>query len=187
MTVMKEKVAVFCSARDNIDPDFLDLGYRVGRLLAINEYATLTGCSTTGLMGTVANGTYENGGYNVGVYPQELAHLEEPFPNVDELYVEEKLIDRQAKLVELADAIIILPGGTGTLYELFEVLTKKAVGAKEMVPVIIVNYKGFYDGVIKQIVQMDKEGTYDIPNTLYFARDENDILPILLDEMDELD
>lgn len=181
--MIREKVAVFCSARDNIDRDFLNFGYEVGKLLAINQYATVTGSSTTGLMGTVADGTHDNGGYNIGVYPKELEHLEDPYP-CDELYVEEKLIDRQAKLVELADAFIILPGGSGTLYELFEVLTKIAVGSKDEVPVIVMNYKGFYDGLIDQLVKLEQEGTYNFPPTLFFARDENDILPILLGEMD---
>lgn len=177
-----ENVCVFCSARDDVDKDYLKLGYEVGKLLAVNQYATVTGCSSSGVMGTVATGTYDYNGYNIGVYPEELAHLERPFMDCEELYLEERLIDRQARLIELGDAFIILPGGSGTMYELFEVLTKVAVGSKDEVPIIIVNHKGFYDDLIKQLVKLEQEGTYNFPPTLFFARDVDDILPILLGE-----
>lgn len=179
-----ENVTVFCSARDDVDKDYLKLGYEVGKLLAVNEYATVTGCSSSGVMGTVATGTYDYNGYNIGVYPEELAHLERPFMDCEELYLEEKLINRQERLIELGDAFIILPGGSGTMYELFEALTKMAVGSKDEVPVIIVNYKGYYDHLIDHLVKMEQEGTYNFPLNLYFARDVEDILPILLGETD---
>lgn len=179
-----ENVCVFCSARDDVDKDYLKLGYEVGKLLAINEYVTVTGCSASGVMCTVATGTYDFGGYNIGVYPKELIHLGKPFPLADKVYLEEKLINRQERLIDLGDAFIILPGGSGTMYELFEVLTKMAVGSKDEVPVIIVNYKGYYDHLIDHLVKMEQEGTYNFPLNLYFARDIEDILPILLGETD---
>lgn len=177
-----ENVTVFCSARDDVDKDYLKLGYEVGKLLAVNEYATVTGASVSGVMGTVASGTYDFGGYNIGVYPEELSHLERPFMDCEELYIEETLVKRQEKLVELGEHFILLPGGSGSVYELFEVLTKVATGIKEVSSIIIVNYKGYYDDLIKQIVKMEKEKTYNMPDNLFVARDVDDILPILIGE-----
>lgn len=177
------RVGVFCSAKDCIGKDILELGYEVGKMLAINGYDVVTGASVSGVMGTVANGVKENGGVNIGVYPLELNHLESPFP-CDVLFEETKLIHRQEKLVELSDAFIILPGGTGTMYELFEVLTKITTGIKKECPVIILNHNGFYEGLIKLLVNLEKEKACVLPNSLFIARNIDDVAAILSDEIE---
>lgn len=180
-------VGVFCSARDNIDKELLSTGYELGRALAINEYKVVTGASVSGLMGTVARGVSDYDGYNIGVYPRELEHLERPYPYCDEFYVEDKLIDRQAKLIDLSDAFIVCPGGLGTMYELFEVLTKMATGVIPESDVILLNVNGFYDELISLLIKLDEENTISMPPYLYIARNIDDVMCILNDELDPIE
>ena len=178
MGAVTKNVTVFCSARDEIDTKYHKLAYEVGSEIAKLGHNVVTGASISGSMGKVAEGCADHDGVNIGVYPRELSHLEKPFP-CDTMYYEQKLIDRQEKLIELGEAFVVLPGGSGTLYELMEVLTKIATGIIEPVPIIIVNQDHYYEGLIEQLLKMEQEGSFDLPESLYFVYNVEGVVEVL--------
>lgn len=154
-------ICVFCSASDHISEQLKVQAFYIGRLIASLGHNLVTGCSVNGLMGMVARGFDEEkeaGQKHIGVYPTSLSHIEEPYP-ADEFIELPTLDERQHKLVELGDEFWILPGGSGTMYELFEVLTKSAVGEIHPQRIRVYNFHGFYDSLMEQVYTMVHENT----------------------------
>ena len=116
-------ICVFCGASSGTDPRYADLATAVGRRLAELGIQLVFGGGRRGLMGAVAHGALDAGGRVVGVIPQGLVDRELADPDVTELLIVETLHERKARMSELSDAFIALPGGLGTLEELSEVLS----------------------------------------------------------------
>lgn len=157
-------ITVFCSASDQISEVLKDQAFNLGRLIAMSGHNLVTGCSVNGLMGMVAKGfdeEKEGGQKHIGVYPTSLSHIEQPYP-ADELIELATLDERQHKLVELGDEFWILPGGVGTMYELFEVLTKASVGEIHPKRIRIYNINGFYHDLFNQLLTMVGEDTLSL-------------------------
>lgn len=157
-------ITVFCSASEHIDSEYKTFAYNLGREIALLGNNLVTGCSVNGLMGMVAKGfdeEKEEGQTHIGVYPTSLSHIEKPYP-ADELIELPTLDERQHKLVELGDEFWILPGGVGTMYELFEVLTKTAVGEIHPQRIRIYNINGFYHELFNQLLTMVGEDTLSL-------------------------
>ena len=154
-------ICVFCSASDRVSDKWKEDAFNIGRLIASSGHHLVTGCSINGLMGKVAEGfdlEKEEGQKHIGVYPTSLSHIEKPYP-ADEIIELPSLDERQHKLVELGDEFWVLAGGVGTMYELFEVLTKTAVGEIDPKRIRIYNIDGFYDQLMDQLVTMVGEET----------------------------
>jgi uncharacterized protein (TIGR00730 family) len=115
-------VAVFCSAADGRDPVYRAVAQELGRALAAHGLGLVYGGGKAGLMGAVADAALAGGGHVVGVIPHVLVDLEVAHDKVTELHVTETMHIRKAMMAERADAFLILPGGYGTLEEMFEVL-----------------------------------------------------------------
>lgn len=150
-------VCVYCGSSDEVQPEYLSEAYRLGVFLAEQKISLVYGAGSTGLMGAVANGALKAGGEVVGVIPSifntnVLAHQ-----NLTRMEVVGTMHQRQARMVELSDAFIALPGGFGTLSELFEVLTWAQIGLHRK-PIGLLNYKGYYDPLIGMIKQARDEG-----------------------------
>lgn len=157
-------ICVFCSASDAISNKWKEDACNIGRLIAVNGDNLVTGCSVNGLMGMVARGfdeEKEEGQKHIGVYPTSLSHIEKPYP-ADEIIQLPTLDERQHKLVELGDEFWILAGGVGTMYELFEVLTKTAVGEIHPKRIRIYNIDGFYHDLFNQLLTMVGEDTLSL-------------------------
>jgi len=135
-------ICVYCGSSDKINSAFTDAAYELGALIASRKMKLIYGAGRTGLMGAVANGSLENGGEVVGVLPK--------------IFVED-MHQRKARLVELADAFVALPGGFGTLEELFEVLTWAQIGLHQK-PVGLLNTLQYYNPLIEMINQASTEG-----------------------------
>ena len=115
-----QAVAVFCGARDGVDPRHLEAATTVGRTLAERGITVVYGGGGTGLMGAVANGALDAGGTVIGVIPEALIGPELAHPDLAQLHVVQTMAERKAMMAELADVFVALPGGAGTLEEIVE-------------------------------------------------------------------
>jgi uncharacterized protein (TIGR00730 family) len=143
----KAAIGVFCASARTLDQRWLDLATRTGRELAGRGHTLVSGGGCVGMMGAVADGTRAGGGYTIGVMPQSLVDLEIADTNADELVVTDGMASRKNLMIEKSDAFLVLPGGLGTLDELFEVWTT-AMLAHHRKPIALLDVDGFYTGLL---------------------------------------
>lgn len=152
-----KKLAVFCGSKDGASPLFKEAAATLGTVLAQQDYGLVYGGSRVGTMGAVADAILAANGQAIGVLPHFLQEKEIAHPNLTELHLVESMHDRKAKMAELADGFIILPGGPGTMEEFFEVFTWAQLGLHEK-PCGILNIDGYYDPLIALFKQMETQG-----------------------------
>jgi uncharacterized protein (TIGR00730 family) len=140
-------VAVFCASADGVDPMYRSAAEELGRALAKRRIGIVYGGAKVGLMQAVAEAALAHGGHVVGVIPNVLVDLEVAHHGLTELHVTETMHTRKALIGERSDAFIALPGGFGTLEELFEVLTWQTLKIHSK-PVLLLNTNGFYDQLL---------------------------------------
>ncbi|MEL7025571.1 MAG: TIGR00730 family Rossman fold protein [Pseudomonadota bacterium] len=148
-------VAVFCGSRDGNSSDFLRAATELGEAIAEKNLRLVYGGSRTGLMGTVANAALSNGVEVVGVLPRSLADKERAHPGLTELHLVESLAERKQIMADEADAFLALPGGFGTLDEVFEMITWTQLGVQRKATGFV-NTGGFFDHLMASIyLQVD--------------------------------
>jgi uncharacterized protein (TIGR00730 family) len=141
-------VAVYCGSRFGDSPAFADAARTLGELIG-NSGATLVyGGGRVGLMGTVADAVMASGGQVIGVIPQALMDREVGHAGLTELHVVQTMHERKQLMAERADAFISLPGGIGTLEELYEVWSWQQLGYHDK-PVALLNVLGYYDALLE--------------------------------------
>lgn len=136
-------VCVYCSSSESIDRSFTELATAVGARLAAEGYSLVSGGGRVSMMGAVARSARAGGAHTVGVIPRHLVPYEVADSEADELIVVETMRERKQLMDERSDAFIALPGGIGTLEELFEVWTAHSLGMHPK-PVIVLDPFGFY-------------------------------------------
>lgn len=151
------RIAVYCGSGLGINPIYAEKATELGMILAENGHGIVYGGSKTGLMGKVADAVLTAGGEVIGVMPTHLQKREVAHASLTEIHFVESMHIRKAKMVELADAFIALPGGGGTMDEYFEVFTWAQIGLHEK-PVILYNVNGFYDALLQHFTRMLEEG-----------------------------
>lgn len=151
------KIAVFCGSSSGKDPRFVETTQELGKYLAEQGIEVVYGGGNVGLMGTIATTVLDNGGKVYGVIPEYLKSKEIAHPNLTELHVVSDMHERKAKMAELADAFVALPGGAGTLEEIFEVWTWAQLGHHEK-PCAFYNVMGFYEPLMSMVQQMSDAG-----------------------------
>jgi uncharacterized protein (TIGR00730 family) len=139
-------ICVFCASSRLLDRSWLDLAVQTGRELARRGHTLVSGGGRVGMMGALADGARAGGGHTVGVMPQSLVDREIADAGADELVVTDGLASRKAVMIAKADAFLTLPGGLGTLDELFEVWTTATL-ALHRKPVVLLDAAGFYRGL----------------------------------------
>ena len=154
----KSAIGVFCASSRTLDQRWLDLATQAGRELAGRGHTLVSGGGCVGMMGAVADGARAAGGYTVGVMPQALVDLENADTHADELVVTDGLASRKNLMIEKSDGFLVLPGGLGTLDELFEVWTTAMLGlllqsgprppAHRYKPIALLDVDGFYAGLV---------------------------------------
>lgn len=151
-----QKVCVFCGSRPGADPKFMSDAKALGRAIADTGRVLVYGGASVGLMGAVADAVLEGGGKAIGVMPQALVDREIAHRGLTELHVVSSMHERKALMAELADAFIAMPGGLGTLEELFEVWTWSQLGIHQK-PIGIFGPEEFFgplfqflDGLVAQ-------------------------------------
>ena len=140
-------VCVFCASSNKLEQQWLDLATSTGLELAARGHTLVSGGGCVGMMGAVADGARTGGAHTVGVIPQSLVDLEVADRNSDELIVTGDMGDRKDLMIERSDAFITLPGGLGTLDELFEVWTTATLGLHRK-PIVLIDTDGFYGGLL---------------------------------------
>jgi uncharacterized protein (TIGR00730 family) len=138
-----ERVLVFCGSSPGRLPAYVEAARELGGLLAAAGLATVYGGASVGLMGALADGALAAGGEVVGVIPRHLSDAEITHPGLTKLHITETMHERKALMLSLADAVIALPGGAGTLDELFEVLTWSQLGLHTK-PIGLLDVAGYY-------------------------------------------
>jgi uncharacterized protein (TIGR00730 family) len=134
---------VFCGARFGADPAARQLATDLGELLARERMTLVYGGGGVGLMGVLANATLKAGGKAVGVIPRFLLKREAGHPALSETVVVDTMHDRKREMYERSDAIVVLPGGIGTLEEFFEVLSWRTLGLHTK-PIVIIDLGGYW-------------------------------------------
>lgn len=140
-------VCIFCGSSNSVPDIFLEAARETGRTLALSGWTVVYGGARNGLMGALANSALAAGGRVVGVIPRSLVEREVAHEDLSELHVVETLQERKALMAELSDGFLTLPGGFGTLDELFEVLTWAMLRLHDK-PCVLVNTDGFYDDLL---------------------------------------
>ncbi|OXB14887.1 LOG family protein [Flavobacterium tructae] len=152
-----KRITVFCGSSFGTDKIYKEQAALLGKTLAQQNIELVYGGANVGLMGAVADGVLNEGGKAIGVLPnflrsKEIAHL-----SLTELIVVESMHERKTKMNDLCDGVIALPGGFGTLEELFEMLTWGQLGLHKK-PIGILNINGFYDSLIELTKVMVEKG-----------------------------
>ena len=150
-------VCVYCGSAKGADPVFEQAGEDLARHLVDAGIALVYGGGRIGLMGVLADAVMRLGGQVTGVIPQALMDREVGHPGLTKLHVVKDMHARKAMMAELSDGFIALPGGMGTLEELFEMLTWAQIGLHEK-PVGLLNVAGFYDGLLAFLDHQTRQG-----------------------------
>ena len=150
-------LAVFCGSKDGIDDVYVRHAQQLGKVMAEQNIKMIYGGGSSGLMGTVADSVMQHRGNVVGIIPHVLVEWERQHHGISELIIADDMHERKKKMYELCDAAIILPGGFGTLDELFEMLTWNQLSIHDK-QIFILNPNGFYDHLLAHIEQLDKQG-----------------------------
>jgi len=140
------RVCVYAASSSKVDPVYLHAARELGATLARAGCTTVYGGGGQGLMGALADGALAEGGQVVGILPRFMADLEWGHPGVTTLELVEDMRERKHRLLTDSDAVIALPGGCGTLEELFEAITLKRLGLY-FNPIVLLSVNGFYDGL----------------------------------------
>jgi uncharacterized protein (TIGR00730 family) len=141
-------VAVYCGSRFGDSPAFAEAARALGALIGRSGATLVYGGGRVGLMGTVADAVIASGGQVVGVIPQALMDREVGHAGLTELHVVQTMHERKQLMAERADAFISLPGGIGTLEELYEVWSWQQLGYHDK-PVALLNVEGYYDALLE--------------------------------------
>lgn len=152
-----KSVCVFCGAHAGDDPAYSNAAYDLGRKLAARSIGLVFGGGSVGMMGAVADATLAAGGTAHGVIPKGLATKEIAHPSLTRLEIVPNMHARKARMAELAEGFIALPGGFGTLEELFEVITWAQLGIHRK-PVGILDVQGYYAPLIRMINEAVAKG-----------------------------
>ncbi len=152
-----KNVAVFCASAEGLNPVYRSAAEALGRELAARGVGVIYGGGRAGLMGVVADAALAEGGHVVGVIPEVLVDLEVAHHAVSELHVTSTMHTRKALIGERSDAFVILPGGFGTMEEMFEVLAWQTLKLHAK-PIVLLNTAGFYDHLLAWLGHCVAEG-----------------------------
>ena len=173
-------ICVFCGARFGSDPAASDIARQLGSLLAQRGISLVYGGGGVGLMGLVANAALDGGARVVGVIPRFLLQREAGHPDLTETIVVETMHERKLQMFERSDAFVVLPGGIGTLEELFEVLSWRTLGLHSK-PIVIVDQGGYWEPLAALLRSIVGRGFAE-PGHLdhvAFVRELSEILPAI--------
>ena len=152
-----KSIAVYCGASSGANPLYADAARALGRVLVEHNIGLVYGGGNVGLMGVIADEVLRLGGDVTGVIPHALVQREVGHTGLTRIFVVKDMHERKAMMAELSDGFIAMPGGMGTLEELFEMLTWSQLGIHAK-PVGVLNVNGFFDGLVGFIGHLHAEG-----------------------------
>ncbi len=171
-----QAILVYCGANPGTKPIYKETAEKLGKVLAENNIRLIYGGGSVGLMGIIADSVLANNGQVTGIIPHFLDRMEVGYKNLPEMHKVETMHERKALMEKLCDGIITLPGGYGSMDELFEILSWSQLGLHQK-PVGLLNVNGFYDYLLKQLDVMVEEG---------FLKAENRALVLVADTIEEI-
>ena len=151
------KLCVFCSANQQIDPDYFERARELGVWAANNGHSIVFGGHDAGLMHSVSKAAKQAGGMVIGVVPRVIEQMGRLSPWLDVHIPTEDLSDRKSLMMAQSDAFIVMPGGIGTLDELFTVTSAATLGYHNK-PIILYNIKGFWNPLIALLNDLQQRG-----------------------------
>lgn len=151
----KGKICVFGASSDRLEATFTETAYKLGAMMAQHGWECVNGAGSEGLMRAVSDGVLDGGGRVTGVIPQFMVDKGWEYDRLTQLIVTPDMHTRKEKMVQLADAFIVLPGGCGTLEEVMEIYTWRQLGIINK-PIILLSTVGFYKPLVEMI---DRCGT----------------------------
>ncbi len=160
MSETATRVLVFCASSESCDGRYHDAGTRLGEVLARAGMTVIYGGGALGTMGRLSKGALAAGGQVRGIQPRFMNELGWAQEGLHDLELVEDMQERMRRMLAVADAIVALPGGSGTLEELLDAITAKRLG-EIVVPIIIVNQDGFFDPLIEQLARCVDERFMD--------------------------
>ncbi|HUI08960.1 MAG TPA: TIGR00730 family Rossman fold protein [Bacteroidota bacterium] len=150
MTASNLRICVYCASSRSCDRSYHDAARRLGMLIARRSWSIVYGGGGDGSMGALADGALAAGGRVTGVIPHFMKELEWAHGGLTELRVVDDMRTRKEMMLSGSDAVVALPGGSGTLEELFEAMTLKRLGIY-LKPIVIVNTGGFFNPLLEQL------------------------------------
>lgn len=171
-----KRITVFCGSSFGTEEIYKEQAYLLGQTLAKQNIELVYGGANVGLMGTVADGALTEGGKVIGVLPNFLRSKEIAHQGLTELILVESMHERKTKMSDLCDGVIALPGGFGTLEELFEMLTWAQLGLHKK-PIAILNTDGFYNSLLELLQTMTAKG---------LLKEANQKMVLVSDSVDDL-
>jgi uncharacterized protein (TIGR00730 family) len=161
-----KSVCVFCGAQNAVPQVHLDMARTLGNDMAAAGKQLVYGGGDCGLMGAVANGVLEKDGAVIGVFPRSLGRIEAEHRGVTTMHMVDSMHERKQIMYDNADVFVVLPGGFGTLDEMFEVITWRQIKIHEKL-VVIYNHNGYWDHMITLMEHMVAQG-FARPETRQF-------------------
>ena len=158
--MQQPSICVFCGSRSGQNPAYQAEAVKLGSILATREWRLVYGAGDVGLMGAVANATQYLGGNTFGVIPDHLVKWEVGKSDLTRYVVTENMHERKKVMFMNSDAIVVLPGGAGSLDEFFEVLTWRQLGLHEK-PIFLLNVEGYWDPLIALVDHVIAQGFAD--------------------------
>ena len=162
MTEIKS-ICVFCGSSDGNDVQVEAIAKELGVYLAENDITLVYGAAKIGVMGQVAQASLDHKGKVIGVIPEFLKLKEVVHLGLTELITNKNMHERKMKMQEISDGFITLPGGFGTLEELFEIITWSQLGLHQK-PIGLLNVNGFYDDLLRMLEHMVRRGFLKMEN-----------------------
>lgn len=170
-----KSIVVYCGSNPGTNPVYKEVARELGEKMAQRRIRLIYGGGNLGLMGAVADEVLTHGGQVTGVIPNFLAQLEVAHQTLTELHFVETMHERKFKMVQFAKGVLALPGGYGTLDELFEILAWRQLKLYHG-PIAVLNTNGYYDLMLQQLDRMVADG---------FLRAENRALLLVCETVDE--
>ena len=152
-----QRLAIYCGSATPADPVYIDSARAVGRALAERNIGVVYGGGRLGLMGAVADGAIEAGGEVIGIIPTALVKAEAAHKGLTELHIVDTMHQRKQAFTDLSDGFVTIPGGTGTMDELWEAMSWAQLGYHAK-PVGLLNTAGYYDHLIAFVEKMAEVG-----------------------------
>jgi hypothetical protein len=173
-------VLVFCASSGSCDPAFHDAAAELGGAIARSGHTLVYGGGAVGSMGALADAALGEGGRVLGIIPRFMRELEWAHSGLTELRLVDDMQQRKREMLRVADAIVTLPGGSGTFEELFEAITSKRLGLFTK-PIVIVNQSQFYDPLFKLLhSSVEERFMHDAHLDIWQAVDTiDDVLPAI--------
>jgi len=155
-------ITVYCGAHEGRDPEFAKRAAELGRWMAEHGHRLVFGGGNSGMMGVISQAVIAAGGELTGVTPEFFITADEVRDDMTELILSADVTERRSKMIDLADAFIALPGGTGTLDEISEVIANNRLGllGETYKPVMVYNVNGYYDSFFDFLNAMEAQEFY---------------------------